>query len=189
MISINLRNLSQLFPLERREIRRYKFTSDKRQMSQGGNGMRFVVLAGIAALGASAALAAQPVPPGDAAIIDGTAPHPLTDVAGDPVAGRDAASDRGRGNCMTCHPIGEMAEVPFQGDIAPALDGVADRYDEAQLRAIVINSKEVFGEQTFMPAMYRVDGLKIVRKESVGVPILTAQEVEDVVAYLKTLKE
>ena len=121
--------------------------------------------------------------------MDGVAEQSLTGVAGDPAAGRAAAADRGRGNCMTCHPITDMSDLPFHGDLAPTLDGVAERYTEGELRAIVINSKEVFGAQTFMPAMYRVDGLKIVGKKYEGKPILTAQEVEDVVAYLMTLKE
>jgi sulfur-oxidizing protein SoxX len=151
--------------------------------------MKFLALAGGAILAASATLAAQEIAPGDVKIVDGVFEQSLTGAPGDPVAGRAAAANRGKGNCMTCHPITDMSDLPFHGDLAPTLDGVGDRYSEAELRAIVINSKEVFGEQTFMPAMYRIEGLKIVGKKYEGQPILTAQEVEDVVAYLMSLKE
>lgn len=151
--------------------------------------MKLPALAVIATMGASFAFAAQTVEPGAVKIVDGELAMSLTGVAGDPANGRKAAADRGRGNCMTCHPITDMSDLPFHGDLAPTLDGVAGRYTEAQLRAIVVNSKEVFGPDTFMPAMYKVDGLKTVAKKYEGAPILTAQEVEDVVAYLLTLKE
>ena len=94
---------------------------------------------------------------------------------------------------LTAIFVSPGAGAPMQSLVsvrAFAGQGLAgDRYSEAELRAIVINSKEVFGEQTFMPAMYRIEGLKIPREKFAGKPILTAQEVEDVVAYLLTLKE
>jgi sulfur-oxidizing protein SoxX len=68
------------------------------------------------------------------------------------------------------------------------MDGVGDRYTEAQLRAIVVNSKAVFGDQTIMPAFYRTEGFNRVAKKFEGKPILNAQQVEDIVAYLRTLK-
>nr|WP_273289719.1 c-type cytochrome [Methylorubrum populi] len=70
----------------------------------------------------------------------------------------------------------------------PSLDGVAERWDAAHLRMIVVNPKHVFTEATVMPAFYRIEGLHRVRPEFQGKPILTAQQVEDVVAYLTTLK-
>ncbi|SEA71686.1 sulfur oxidation c-type cytochrome SoxX [Rubrimonas cliftonensis] len=144
--------------------------------------------AALAALLAGAAAQAE-IAPSDVAIADGALETPVADAPGDAERGKAWYADRGLGNCMTCHQNAALPEISFQGDVAPPLDGVGARYSEAELRAIVVNSKEVFGEQTFMPAFYRIDGLKIVRKESVGKPILDAQQVEDVVAYLKTLTD
>lgn len=145
--------------------------------------------AGIAAaLAASVATAAE-VAPSDAKIIDGILPTPLTDTPGDPEKGIEWYTNRGRGNCMTCHENGDLPDVSFQGDIAPALDGVADRWTEPELRAILVDAKQVFGPQTFMPALYRDTGFVRVRDDVAGEPIMTAQMVEDVLAYLLTLKE
>ncbi|MEL6479950.1 MAG: c-type cytochrome, partial [Pseudomonadota bacterium] len=71
----------------------------------------------------------------------------------------------------------------------PPLDGVADRWSEAELRAIIVNSKAVFGDHTIMPAFYRTTGFNRTLEKFAGKTILSAQQVEDVVAYLKTLKE
>ena len=113
-------------------------------------------------------------------------PTPLLDVAGSAERGRDVVGDRKLGNCLACHQISSMSDLPFHGDIAPSLDGVADRYETGSLRLLVINPKIVFPD-TLMPAFYRVDGLHRVAAEFEGKPILTAQQVEDVVAFLMTL--
>lgn len=89
---------------------------------------------------------------------------------------------------MSCHEISALRREEFHGEIGPSLDGVARRWDAATLRMIVVNAKKVFGQETAMPAFYRVDRLNRVRPEFVGKPILTAQQVEDVVAYLGTMK-
>ena len=115
-------------------------------------------------------------------------PVPLTDKAGDPRAGADVVIGRRLGNCLSCHAIGVLEAEPFHGEIGPPLDGVAGRWDAATLRMIVVDPKLVFGAETVMPAFYRVDGLNRVRPEFFGRPILTAQQVEDVVAFLATLK-
>lgn len=82
-----------------------------------------------------------------------------------------------------------MKNELFHGDVGPEMNGVADRYTEAQLRAIVVNSKQVFGPDTIMPGFYTLDvGLKPA-EQFVGKTVLTAQQVEDVVAYLLTLKD
>jgi len=147
-----------------------------------------VAAASLVAAFASAAARAE-IAPSAVVITDGALATPVADAPGDAARGREWYLDRGLGNCMTCHQNAATPEVSFQGNVAPALDGVASRYSEAELRAIVVNSKQVFGEQTFMPAFYRTEGLRIVRKKSVGKPILEAQQVEDVVAYLKTLTD
>ena len=77
----------------------------------------------------------------------------------------------------------------FHGDVGPVLDGVADRWSAEELRAIVVNSKAVFGDETVMPGFYSLEVGKFVSEDLVGKTILSAQEVEDVVAYLGTLKE
>ena len=77
----------------------------------------------------------------------------------------------------------------FHGNVGPSLDGVADRWKPAELRAIVTDSKQVFGPETVMPGFYSLNVGVNVRKDLVGKTILTAQQVEDVVAYLETLKE
>ena len=147
-------------------------------------------LQALLALGVAAGAAqAGEIAPADVKIVDGTLATSLTGQPGDPVAGVQWYTDRGRGNCMTCHQNAALPDVSFPGDVAPALDGVADRYDEATLRAILVDAKQVFGEQTFMPAMYKDAGFVRVRDDFAGQPIMTAQMVEDVLAYLLTLKE
>ncbi|WP_242509557.1 sulfur oxidation c-type cytochrome SoxX [Rhodovulum imhoffii] len=120
---------------------------------------------------------------------------PLTDMPGDPANGRKVMATKSQGNCISCHAISEMADVPFHGEVGPLLDGVASRYDEAMIRGIVTHSKGVF-EGTVMPSYYKVDGF--IRpgegftgkpKDGPVDPLLTAQQVEDVVAYLMTLTD
>lgn len=117
-----------------------------------------------------------------------TIPAPLTAIAGDAAAGQQIVIDRRLGNCLSCHAIGVLRAEPFHGEIGPPLDGVASRWDVAALRMILVNAKKVFGDGTVMPAFYRVDELYRVRPEFADKPILTAQQVEDVVAYLATMK-
>lgn len=138
---------------------------------------------------ATTALASDPVAPDKVAIKDGQLAESLTGKKGDPAAGRNWFVGRKLGNCLACHVNKETSDEQFHGEVGPPLDGVGDRYDEAQLRAIVTNSKAVFGEQTLMPGFYRVSGMNRVADEFAGKTILSAQQVEDVVAYLMTLKE
>ena len=113
----------------------------------------------------------------------------LTGTAGDAVKGRSVFSNRKLGNCLACHVNAEQKEHSFHGEVGPPLDGVADRYSEAELRAIVIDSKKALTDETIMPGFYSLDLGVRVRKNFKGKTILTAQQVEDVVAYLATLKE
>ena len=120
-------------------------------------------------------------------VMDGTSiPKSLTGKPGDPAKGRAVVINRRQGNCLACHtaPIPEQA---FQGEVGPSLAGVADRYTEGELRLRVVNPK-VLNPDTFMPAFYRTEGLHRVTKNFQGKTILTAEQVEDVVAYLLTLK-
>jgi sulfur-oxidizing protein SoxX len=113
-------------------------------------------------------------------------PASLTGEPGDPGRGREVAINRRQGNCLACHLL-PVEEQPFHGEIGPDLTEVADRLDEGHLRLRVVNPK-VVNPETVMPAFYRVDGLHAVGKKFKGKTILTAQQVEDVVAYLMTLK-
>jgi L-cysteine S-thiosulfotransferase len=126
----------------------------------------------------------------DVVITKGVAaiPAPLTGKPGDAKEGVRVVTGRRLGNCLSCHEISALHEEEFHGDVGPSLDGAAGRWDAATLRMIVVNAKMVFGPETVMPAFYRTKGLNRVRPEFAGKPILTAQQVEDVVAFLATLK-
>ncbi|MDU6240214.1 MAG: sulfur oxidation c-type cytochrome SoxX, partial [Bradyrhizobium sp.] len=91
------------------------------------------------------------------------------------------------GNCLACHQVSALKSEEFHGEFGPSLDGVATRYNTAQLRLIVADPKRIFTD-TVMPAFYKNDGLNRVRPEFVGKSVLTAAQVEDVVAFLETLK-
>ena len=114
-------------------------------------------------------------------------PEPLTDEPGDPERGREVAIDRKKGNCLACHAM-PVPEQAFHGEVGPPLNGVGARYEAGPLRLRVVNSK-VINPHTSMPAFYRTEGLHMVKSDFEGTTILTAQEVEDVVAYLLTLTE
>jgi len=120
-------------------------------------------------------------------VVDNGVAKSLTGKPGDPEKGVKTFTNRRLGNCLACHQVTALASQPFHGEIGPSLDGVADRYTEAQLRMQVINAK-VINPDTIMPAFYRTDGFHRVLDKFKDKPILTAEEVEDVVAYLKTLK-
>ncbi|BDE06172.1 hypothetical protein WPS_14480 [Vulcanimicrobium alpinum] len=117
-------------------------------------------------------------------VADGV-PESLTGRPGDPVEGRKVVEDRKLGNCLSCHAFPFAAEDP--GNIGPDLQGVGARLSPAELRLRVVNMK-VLDPQTIMPAYYRVAGLRDVGKAFGGKPILTAQQVEDVVAFLASTK-
>lgn len=120
-------------------------------------------------------------------VVDDTIPMSLTGSPGDPTNGRKVVISRKKGNCLACHQM-PIPEQQFHGEISPDLSGVGNRYSEAELRMRVVNPK-VFNEDTIMPAFYKNAGLHRVMKKFQGKTMLDAQEVEDVVAYLMTLKE
>lgn len=141
-----------------------------------------VCLAGAATVAWSGAAAAA-----DYTVVDMAIPKSLTGVPGDPQRGAQVVINRRLGNCLSCHANTGMAEHPFHGEIGPPLDGVAERWSEGELRLIVANPKEMF-PGTIMPAFHRTTGLNRVLDDFQGKPILSAQELEDVLAYLMTLK-
>lgn len=133
--------------------------------------------------------AAAEIAPGDVKFEDNAVAASVSGTPGNPEEGAKVLVNRGLGNCLACHAVTALKKELFHGDVAPALDGAADRWKPEELRAIVADSKKVFGAQTVMPGFYSLDVGKNVRKDLVGKTILTAQQVEDVVAYLVTLKE
>jgi sulfur-oxidizing protein SoxX len=151
--------------------------------------MRRITFAALStALISTSALAADVTPDGVAFGEDGIVMASLTGVAGDPVAGKAAFVNRKQGNCLACHINDDASNESFHGEVGPPLNGAADRWNEEQLRGIVVDSKMTF-EGTIMPSFYRSKNGERTLEEFAGTPILTAQQVEDVVAYLKTLKE
>jgi L-cysteine S-thiosulfotransferase len=142
----------------------------------------------VAAIALSTAAWASEVAPDAVEFTDDGVTMSLTGVAGDPEAGAKVFTGKTLGNCLACHVNTAMPKEQFPGDVGPALDGVASRWDEAQLRAIVVDSKKGLTEETVMPGFYSMNVGKNVAKDFVGKTILTAQQVEDVVAYLGTLK-
>ena len=115
-------------------------------------------------------------------------PASLTGAAGDPDKGRATFIDRKLGNCLGCHAVTELEAEPFHGEVGPPLDGVAEIYEEGELRLRVVNPKLV-NPDTIMPGFYVTDGLHRVAEKFQGKTILTAEQVEDIVAYLMTLED
>lgn len=110
----------------------------------------------------------------------------LTGQPGDPVKGRALAIHRKKGNCLACHSM-PAPEQQFHGNIGPDLAGVADRYNAGELRLRLVDAT-IVNKDTIMPAFYRNAGLHRVLKKFKGKTVLSAQEVEDILAYLLTLK-
>ncbi|MBM3340552.1 MAG: sulfur oxidation c-type cytochrome SoxX [Betaproteobacteria bacterium] len=116
---------------------------------------------------------------------DGEIAAPLTSAAPDAERGRKILISRDS-NCILCHAAPETGER-FFGNLAPPLSGVGRRLNAAQLRARIVDPF-YFDKDTIMPAYYRVGGLNRVAENLRGKPILSAEQIEDVIAYLLTLQ-
>jgi sulfur-oxidizing protein SoxX len=114
-------------------------------------------------------------------------PDSLTGAPGDPARGRAIVADRQVGLCLLCHS-GPFPEERFQGDLAPDLRGAGARWTEGQLRLRIVDSGRI-NSATIMPAYHRVEGLVRVAPAFRGRPILSAEQIEDVVAFLTTLRD
>ena len=101
--------------------------------------------------------------------------------------GREIVANRQVGLCILCHS-GPFPEIRLQGDLAPDLRGAGKRWSEAQLRLRIVDARRA-NPDTIMPAYYRIDGLERVAAAWRGKPILTAGQIEDVVAYLVSLQD
>lgn len=140
---------------------------------------RLGILAVALALAAPAVAAQQVV--GDAI------PASLTGQPGDAARGRAIVANRSVGLCLLCHS-GPIAEERFQGNLAPSLAGAGSRWSEGQLRLRIVDGARLNAD-TIMPAYYRTSGLQRVARSFDGKTLLSAAQVEDVVAYLATLKD
>ncbi len=114
-------------------------------------------------------------------------PAPLEGALGDAARGRAIVASRQTGLCLLCHG-GPIPEERFQGNLAPDLAGAGKRWSTAQLRLRLVDPRRLKPD-SIMPAYYRSTGLTRVGRAWEGKPILNAQQVEDVVAYLATLRE
>jgi sulfur-oxidizing protein SoxX len=113
-------------------------------------------------------------------------PASLTGTKGDPVRGRAIVANRQVGLCLLCH-TGPFPDERFQGDLAPDLRGAGTRWSEGQLRLRIVDARKL-NPDTVMPPYYVVDGLKRVAAPFRGKPLLSAEQIEDVVAYLASLR-
>jgi len=118
-------------------------------------------------------------------VVGDAIPEPLA-VAGDAARGRQLVLDRNGGACVLCHALPETT-ARFMGTVGPALNGVGSRYTAGQLRLRIVDGT-LLKPDAVMPAYYRSEGLSRVAAPYRGRTILTAQQVEDVVAYLGTLR-
>lgn len=116
---------------------------------------------------------------------DGIA-EPLTATPGDATRGRALVLARTT-TCILCHS-GPFPETRFQGDLAPDLSGAGNRWSVSQLRLRLVDASR-FNPETIMPSYYRNDGLVRVGRNFAGKPILSAAEIEDIVAFLATLRD
>jgi sulfur-oxidizing protein SoxX len=114
-------------------------------------------------------------------------PDSLTGVKGDPVRGRAVVANRQVGLCLLCHS-GPFPEERFQGNLAPDLRGAGRRWSEGQLRLRIVDSSRI-NPATIMPAYHRSEGLVRVAPAWRDKPVLSAEQIEDVVAFLMTLKD
>jgi L-cysteine S-thiosulfotransferase len=120
-------------------------------------------------------------------VVGDAVPAPLVETPGDPARGRVIVASRQRGLCLLCH-TGPFPEERFQGDLAPSLAGVGSRLSEGQIRLRLIDSRRL-DPGSIMPSYYRTDGLERVGAAWRDKPVLSAEEIEDVVAFLATLRD
>jgi sulfur-oxidizing protein SoxX len=135
-----------------------------------------------AAPGASAQEALRPY-----AVVGDAIPASLTGAPGNAAQGRAIIANRQVGLCLLCHS-GPFPEERFQGDLAPDLRGAGSRWNLGQLRLRLVDASHL-NPATIMPPYYRTDGLTRVAPAFRDKPILTAAQIEDVLAFLTTLKE
>jgi L-cysteine S-thiosulfotransferase len=120
-------------------------------------------------------------------VVGNAIPASLTGAPGDAAKGRTVVGNRQVGLCLLCHS-GPFPEEKFQGTLAPDLKGAGARWSEGELRLRIVDARRL-NPATIMPPYYSLDGLTRVAAAQKGKPLLTAEQIEDVVAYLTTLRE
>jgi sulfur-oxidizing protein SoxX len=120
-------------------------------------------------------------------VVGNAIPAPLTGAKGDAARGRAVVANRQIGLCLLCH-TGPFPEEKFQGTLAPDLAGAGTRWSEGELRLRIVDAGRL-NPSTIMPPYYRVQGLTRVAPAYAGKPLLSAEQIEDVVAYLTTLRD
>lgn len=117
-------------------------------------------------------------------VVDDAVPTSLTDMPGNAVRGEDVFVSRDQGHCVLCHKVNGL-DAEFQGTVGPDLTGIGSRLGAGQIRYRIIDAQRIWPD-TVMPAYYRTEGLRQVGREFEGKPALTAQQIEDLVAFLQT---
>lgn len=135
----------------------------------------------------AAALLALPLAGGAVTVVGDGIPAALEGKVGDAARGRAIVADRQTGLCLLCHTA-PIPEERFQGNLAPDLAGTGRRWNAAQLRLRLVDP-QTLNPQTIMPSYHRQQGLTRVGNNWQGKPILDAQQIEDVLAWLLTLKD
>jgi len=120
-------------------------------------------------------------------VVDDGIPQPLSATPGDAARGRAIVASRQTGLCLLCHSA-PIAEERFQGTLATDLAGAGSRWSEAQLRLRLVDARRL-DPASMMPAYHRIDGLQRVGEAWQGRTVLSAQQIEDVVVYLRTLRD
>ena len=120
-------------------------------------------------------------------VVGDAIPASLTGAPGDPARGKAIVTSRQTGLCLLCHSA-PLPEEKFQGTIGPDLKGAGSRNTEGQLRLRIVDPRR-FNADTIMPAYYRQDGLDRIAPAFRGRTVLTAEQIEDVVAFLMTLRD
>ena len=174
--------MHQLFRLKNLQV--YVGASSRR----GAGFVASLALLVLLALPAAAARADQrnPGPSAGLRIVGDGIPEPLAGARGDAERGRALLVERAAANCLLCHAISDPG-LRVAGNVGPSLDGVGRRLSAAQLRLRVADIQRV-NPAAVMPSYYRVENLDRVAPQYGGKPVLDARQVEDIVAYLETLK-
>jgi L-cysteine S-thiosulfotransferase len=146
---------------------------------------RTVLLTVVSAAALPAAVAEEGLRP--FAVVGDAIPQPLTGAKGDAARGRAIVASRQVGLCLLCHS-GPIPEERLQGTMAPDLRGAGSRWSEGRLRLRIVDAARL-NPDTIMPPYYRLDGLNRVAPPFRGKPVLSAEQIEDVVAFLTTLQD
>jgi len=150
--------------------------------------MRFLMVAAMALMCCVNALAQAPSPePEPYEVVGDAIPARLTQTRGDAARGRAIVIDRRVGLCLLCHS-GPFPEEKFQGTLAPDLAGSGSRWSEGELRLRLVDASRI-NPATIMPPYYRIDGLDRVPAAFRDRPLLSAEQIEDVIAFLMTLRD